>query len=209
MPLLKKILTTTPILSSLFEICNRIRLTGTIFVSVLPANKKVEALLSYANRYQCKIFIETGTFRGDTVKACSDYFETLYSIELSNKYFLESSSRFANVEKVHILEGNSGEILPSIIKKEESTLYWLDAHYSLGETAKGDKDTPIIKELTYILDNDCKGCVLIDDARCFNGKAGYPRISTLRKIIHERNIASRYQELSLTVRNDIIRIVRV
>lgn len=205
---IKKILITTPILKNVVEFSNRVRLTGTLHVAVLPAREKEKIFLSYAKKNNCKMLIETGTFRGETVNACKDFFETIYSIELSEKYFLESKKRFEGISKIHILKGNSSDILPTIINKNISTLFWLDAHYSGGETARGHEDSPIVEEVKTILDTGCNGCILIDDARCFNGKAGYPKISTLRKLVSEFNIQKK-DSLTVSVKHDIIRISRV
>lgn len=203
----KEIAIKTPILRNISEYINKIRLTGTIRVGLLSQEEKAKLILEYAKRYNCKTFIETGTYKGDTINACKDFFDELFSIELGHDLFVTSKIRFSNIEKIHILEGNSGDILPQITKKNSPTLFWLDAHYSGGETAQGPEDSPIIKELDFILENNFEGCILIDDARCFNGKAGYPKIKMLREILANKN-KNGSNDLEINVRNDIIRITR-
>ena len=118
-----------------------------------------------------------------------------------------SRDRFLSIPKIHIVEGNSGELLPLVTKIDKPTLFWLDAHYSGGETAQGPEDSPIMKELHFIFNHRKDHCILIDDARCFNGKAGYPRISYLKKMLAEKNKKDG-GALHLEVKNDIIRIVQ-
>ena len=62
---IKKILVTTPIIKTAVDFTNRIKVTGTVFIAILSPQKKAETILAYAKKYQCKTFIETGTFRGN------------------------------------------------------------------------------------------------------------------------------------------------
>ena len=94
-----------------------------------------------------------------------------------------------------------------VTRINKPTLFWLDAHYSGGETAQGPEDSPIMKELDFILNHRSDHCILIDDARCFNGKAGYPRIGELKKMLAKRNKKDG-GSLFLEVKNDIIRIAQ-
>jgi hypothetical protein len=90
-------------------------------------------------------------------------------------------------------------ILSSI---NEPILFWLDGHYSGGETAKGEANTPILKELEFILRHPIKNhVILIDDARCFIGENDYPTLRELAVFVSGIN-----NELNFTVENDIIRI---
>lgn len=201
MTILKKLILKTPG----FEFINKVRLTGTLQVQELSAQSKAELILSYAKKYKCKKFIETGTFKGDTVDACKDFFEEITSIELSHELFLESKARFASIPKIHILEGNSGDLLPQVVTSSP-VLFWLDAHYSGGYTAKGPEDSPVMKELNFILNHRLDHCILIDDARCFTGKieTGYPTIPALKTILKK----DYGDALHIEVKNDIIRITK-
>ena len=206
---LQKALTHVPPLYSAFNYLNKIRITGTLTVAMLPQDEKRKLILDYAKTYTCNVFVETGTYKGDTLEACRSHFKELYSIELSPELFRGSRDRFVGVQNIHIYEGNSGELLPEIVKKiNEPALFWLDAHYSGGETAQGPEDSPIVKELDFLLNYSAfNNCILIDDARCFNGKSGYPRINVLRRMIEEKNKKDG-TVLQLQVKNDIIRIAK-
>lgn len=195
-----------PLLLSFVMYFIKIKNTGTLSVRILSQKEKVQLFIDYSKKYNCDIFVETGTYKGETINDCKDYFKELYSIELSNELFTLCKERFSEYKNIHILEGNSGNVLPEILNdKKEAILFWLDAHYSDVGTAKGDKDTPIIKELDFIFNNVSNFCILIDDARCFNGINDYPRISFLKKMIIKYN-KDKDNKLKLEVKNDIIRI---
>jgi len=54
---------------------------------------------------------------------------------------------------------------------KDSTLFWLDGHYSSTGTARGKVDTPIFYELMHILSHPLasKFLLVIDDQRLFRG----------------------------------------
>ncbi len=110
--------------------------------------------------------------------------------------------RFARYGHIFILHGDSGQVLPEILAGITGPcLFWLDAHCSGGVTARGDCETPVVKEVAAILDHDERGhVVLIDDARCFVGKDGYPTLDQLRNLI----LAIR-PEWTFEVEDDIVR----
>lgn len=150
-----------------------------------PHLVKQNIIKQYANIYHPDILIETGTFRGEMVDACSGLFKKIYSIELSHDLFQEASGRFSDQKHISILQGDSGKILPEILNKiNEPCLFWLDGHYSGGVTAKGDKDTPILQEVLCILNHPIdRHIILVDDARCFNEQNDYPAMHVLKDMV--------------------------
>ena len=52
-----------------------------------------------------------------------------------------------------------------------------------GDTAKGSKFCPIYEELNAIFTSIDKHCLLIDDARLFNGADDYPTLDELKGFI--------------------------
>ena len=156
----------------------------------------------YAEKFQPRILIETGTFMGEMVDACTSIFDEIYSIELSRDLFESAYNRFSKQKHISIIHGDSVDILPEILLKiEEPCLFWLDGHYSGGFTAKGKKETPILQEVLSILNHHIDGhIILIDDARCFNGRNDYPTIQELKNTILSYNF-----DWSFEVKNDVIR----
>lgn len=180
-------------------------------IIIPPYTEKRRIILGYKKKFGPEIFIESGTFFGDTVEQFKNDFKKLLSFELGIDLAEKARQRFLHQTNVMIIYGDSGKLLPAYLKDITAPcLFWLDGHYSSefftgGEyivTAKGDKNTPIIDELTAILNHPVKRhVILIDDARCFTGNNDYPSIKELKKII-----ASLNKDLSVSVRRDIIRI---
>ncbi|MDT8446127.1 MAG: hypothetical protein RRB13_04445 [bacterium] len=168
-----------------------------------PALVKRQNLKEVAQAQGTKIFVETGTFMGDTLAALAEDFDQLYSVELAPALYERACKRFAGVDKITLFFGDSGQVLGELLPKlKEPALFWLDGHYSAGETAKGDKETPILEELGHIFATEPKHVIVIDDARCFADEApepDYPTLSRLRAFV-----AQRAPHLEMEVRDDAI-----
>ena len=171
-------------------------------------SKKREVIDYYRELYKPKIMVETGTFFGDTVEAFKNKFEKVISIELSKELAEKASKRFGGDENVTILQGDSSKVLPSLLAEIKSpVLFWLDGHYSseffinevFVRTAKGERNTPIEKELDIIFQSSVKCVILIDDARLFTGQDDYPTIKEIKKKVKEYKIESK-----VLVNKDII-----
>lgn len=164
---------------------------------------KQKTVKDYAKKYGIKTFIESGTYLGMMVKAVKNSFEKIYTIELDYKLYNHVKNKFKNLRYIKVLHGDSSKILPKILEDiKDPCLFWLDAHYSKGITAKGDKESPIMNEISCILAHKIKDhVILIDDADAFVGKNDYPKISQLRKIILNKLAGMKFY-----VRDNIIRI---
>jgi hypothetical protein len=168
-----------------------------------PHIVKQLAIRTYAERFDLKILVETGTFYGDMIEAMKDTFNQIYSIELSQELYENARKRFIADSNVKILQGDSGIELGKIAATlDQPALFFLDGHYSAGTTAKGELDTPIFKELTHIFDNPLKGhVIIIDDARCFGTEPDYPSIEELCDFV-----MSKRPDITIEIENDSIRI---
>ncbi len=150
----------------------------------IPHGYKAKRVRQIAQEFDCKVFVETGTCLGDMVHAVRDCFGAIHTIELSPLYAARSRTRLGWMPHLTIYEGDSGEVLPSILGKlRVRSLFWLDAHYSGELTATGAEHTPIGKELAAVAGRD--DCILIDDAREFIGDNGYPTIEQLRALVRQ------------------------
>lgn len=173
---------------------------------LLPAPHIVKqiTIAYYQKKFSISSFVETGTYLGDMIEAQKKRFKKLYTIELGIDLYKKAAERFANDNNIQIIQGDSGQVLPSLLKEiNESAIFWLDGHYSEGITAKGNKNCPIFEEIDAILNNSKYNHVLlIDDARCFIGEGDYPTIENLATYIKSKN--AKYQ---FEVKNDIIHFV--
>jgi hypothetical protein len=178
----------------------------------IPSYEEKRAiLLSHRDKFQLTVFVETGTFLGDTVEFFRDKFHQVYSVELSEELADKAIRRFEGHSNVKIIQGDSGVVLAGLINNiNKQGLFWLDGHYSSefflnGEyirTARSEKDTPIEKELDMLLNADLQHVILIDDARLFVGMGDYPTVADIRRKVR----ASRHA-YDIFVEKDIINII--
>lgn len=147
----------------------------------VPHPVKVRNIMALADIFNVNIMVETGTFRGMMIDACLKRFGEIHSVEIYKPLASDAKRRFASFPHVHIHEGDSGEMLATILPGlTERALFWLDGHYSGEGTGRGTEESPVLQEMAAIRKyrsepND--DVIIIDDARCFNGSAGYPPIS--------------------------------
>jgi hypothetical protein len=118
-------------------------------------------------------------------------FDIVYSIELNENYARNAMDRFKNDKNVFIIHGDSSNMLLPLCKSiNKPTFFWLDGHWSGGDTAKGEKDCPLVEELQHI-NLYCKTrCIIaIDDARMFGTKGNEDWMT-----ITEQNLLNTVQE---------------
>jgi hypothetical protein len=116
--------------------------------------------------YQC--FIETGTYLGDTTFALEPYFHRLYTIEISKKHYEATRMTYIG-NKINFIFGDSSVVfegmLPNIPHK---CIFFLDGHWSSGDTGRSTKDCPLDEEITHINNlYQPEGIIIIDDYRLF------------------------------------------
>jgi|GEM_PF-504183 len=156
-----------------------------------------------------EVFVETGTYKGDTVAAALPHFRYLYTVELSAELYKEACGRFAQQSQVSLCHGNSAETLKQLAPTlaGESVLYWLDAHWCVAENTAGDKSQcPLLEEISALVGLSDQSVVLIDDARLFLAPPPEPHDVTQWPTFNQ--IITRLQDLSdqheLMVINDVI-----
>ena len=203
---IKSIITHTPLYEIISPVWQRIELRSWEKKGKpipLPRLMKQGIIKQYTREFSIDTLVETGTYLGDMVHATKDTFSKIVTIELSKYLFERARKKFARFNYISVIEGSSVEVLPQILKDiTQPCLFWLDAHYSGGITAKDELETLIIQELSYILDHSvAEHVILIDDAREFVGRNGYPTIEKLQNLTFERHPSWVFE-----VKDDIIRI---
>lgn len=142
------------------------------FEEPFPHFIKKRVLQKYSSKNT--IWVETGTYRGETSEFLSKISQFVFTIEPSEKYFEYSKEALSKVTNLKILNGTSEEYLNEILSEiDEGSIvsFWLDGHWSGEDTFKGDNDTPIENELDTIakyLKKFSKITVLVDDFRLFD-----------------------------------------
>jgi len=168
-----------------------------------PNAVKQQTVREYAQRFETKNLVETGTYLGDMIYTTHANFDRVFSIELNEELHKRAQTRFAQYKHVFLFQGDSATVLPSIMSEiKEPCLFWLDAHYSGGITAKAAIDTPIIQELICIFTHPIaeNHVILIDDARHFIGQNDYPKLEELRAFV-----LARFPRWKFEVKDDVIR----
>lgn len=114
------------------------------------------------------VFIETGTYNGDTIYGVESYFEKLYTVELSEKYYIQTKAQYSG-DKIMFVLGDSSLVFEYLLDDIDlNAIFFLDGHWSSDDTARGDKDCPLIEEIACI--NNLfknRAIIIIDDYRLF------------------------------------------
>ena len=172
-----------------------------------PHTVKQKAVRTYARQFGCRTLVETGTYLGEMVEAVRNDFDRIITIELHPKLYRGAKAFFAKYPHIEVLHGDSGKLMPSVLQTlHEPALFWLDGHWTGGPipTARGEKETPIMEELTAILQHAVRRhVILIDDYRIFARQvefdaSQYPRVKEVFALI--RNMRP---DLKVFVENDM------
>jgi len=160
------------------------------FSSPSPEFVKHKIIAKY--NLQKALWIETGTYYGDTTNALSKISEKIISIEADNRLFDLAIKKFEDSDNIEIINGKSQDLLEGLLKGNinyKNLCIFLDAHTCLDHlTSKlvskdENLETPIMIELDIIknhLKNFDKVNILIDDIRLFNGKSiNYPHLNQI------------------------------
>lgn len=161
-----------------------------MLVRVVDNHLKPEYLTKYGNG---NIFIETGTYLGDTVTlALAHGYKEIHSIELNQQLYENATKQFENNSEVYLWLGDSvvrlGEIVEDL-KDAGPATFWLDAHASGGLSGGISGGSPVLDELRIIqksgrIDNT----IFIDDKRLFgSAEWSYVKEADALKLLEEIN----------------------
>lgn len=119
-----------------------------------------------------KTFVETGTYKGDTVSRLSPYFDTLHTFEIHEGLYNSSKNRLLSEGKknVQCYLGDSVQLLKTTMKfiDDESCIFFIDAHISGSDSSFCNKyQVPLIEELEVICSQlkSKYNIFILDDAR--------------------------------------------
>jgi len=130
----------------------------------MPVNKEV------LSKYISDVFIETGTYKGQTVEIALNLgFKEIYSLELNSKLYKKARRKFKKNKNVFLFEGDSITMLPEVLEKISApATFWLDAHESGPGLPGGKVLYPILEELKIVAGHFVKThTIMVDDRRIF------------------------------------------
>ena len=152
-----------------------------------PAPQFIKQSVLLRNGINDSVWIETGTYLGDTTDFLARRSRHVYSIEPESALFEKARVRFESFPNVSILNDISENALPALLSSLNGNLcFWLDGHYSAGNTFAGPNDTPLRQELDCIAQNLHRFdgvVVLIDDIRLCGKKHIYGEYPTLDELV--------------------------
>lgn len=129
-------------------------------------------MASLLSKWKVNYVVETGTFYGYTTAFLAERIKYVFTIEITpDRWNVHGKAKdiLRGYENITILEGNSPEILPSILKNfpsEEQILFYLDAH--------GYLYWPLLDELNIIAKYvGPRAIIIIDDIKVPGKNYGY------------------------------------
>jgi FkbM family methyltransferase len=134
-----------------------------------------ELIIQLQQNYDLLYFVETGTYYGATALWAAQHFQKVITIEFSQEIYNQVSSQYQNLEGIEFLFGDTREQLTKIVPQfKKPCLFWLDAHWSGGNTYGANDECPLIEELEIIARTEVEHFIIIDDARLFLSPPPYP-----------------------------------
>ena len=127
-----------------------------------------DIVTSLATLNESSVFVETGTFHGETTKWAATCFESVHTIERAEGLYNLHRHELSQIRGVTPHLGDSRTILPRILEQigSRKAVFWLDSHWSGFDTAGVDDECPLLDELSCLAGRH-EDIILIDDARLF------------------------------------------
>lgn len=116
------------------------------------------------------VFVETGTFQGNTIEIVKPYFNTIYSVELSDHYYEKAVEKFGDDPSLTLIHDDAARALKMIVPtlNPRPVIFWLDAHWCVANATAGElSQCPLLEELHAIEQLNHQSMIIIDDARLF------------------------------------------
>ena len=170
------------------------------FLPPSPDSIKHQVLIN--NNYSDSLWIETGTYYGETTKLLSKISKKTISIEADKELFESSKKKLKNLKNVELYNGKSEDLLNKSISENldfKNICIYLDAHLcqdhlkNVKTFGSEHTATPILQELEIIkkyYGKFEKFNVLIDDIRLFYGNfQNYPDKNILVDWCKENNFS--------------------
>ncbi len=135
--------------------------------------REVEYLV---NAMALSVFFEGGTYKGETALRASRSIDKVFTVERSEFMFATAQSAIGDVKNIVMLKGDSRDHLQAVLDANDNIIFWLDAHWSGGNTYGESDECPLLDELRIIFSNKKNYVILIDDARLFLAPPPKPHV---------------------------------
>ena len=170
---------------------------------------------SILKMYLNSVFVETGTYRGNSVQVAKFVgFDQIISIEASKVLFDEVKVKFRLDPSIKLVCGDSSKVLWSVIEAiQDCITFFLDGHnleFGLDTRVdkKGMKDWPLVDELKAIAKHPIKShIILIDNVELF-GQFG-TSVREVENLLFQINSSYVISFISYPHRNSEIMVAEV
>jgi len=127
-------------------------------------------------------FYESGTYYATTTLEMQPHFKKIFTIEVSLNIFENTHKHLSQYNNITHINGATEDIIKDIIinNSKEEFIFFLDGHYSSGDTGSSNIDVPLLEELKQINTYyKKKGLIIIDDYNLFqtNGNEDWSNIT--------------------------------
>ena len=97
-------------------------------------------------------FYESGTYYATTTLQMQPYFKKIFTIEVSLNIFENTHKHLSQYNNITHINGATEDIIKDIIinNPKEEFIFFLDGHYSSGDTGSSNIEVPLLEELTQI-----------------------------------------------------------
>ena len=147
-------------------------------MGIVTMGPALDLTLALRDVFHLGIFVETGTYQGHTTRWAAKEFEEVYTIEAQKEIWENVQPTFEKHKNIKSILGNSGPELQKLVPSLPPSMFFLDAHWSGGQTAGANSECPLLSELAVIMPWFQKHVILIDDARLFLRPPRPPHITT-------------------------------
>jgi hypothetical protein len=114
----------------------------------------------YRRMFPYNTLVETGTYHGTSSAILSNFFDKVYTCEISDEYDEIREEKFKGIENIEFMKGRSSECLPTFFDKIGNSEFFLflDAHWQ--------NSWPLRSELDCVIDAGYKPFIFIHDFDC-------------------------------------------
>ena len=113
------------------------------------------------------IFVETGTYKAQSILAMDRWFDETHTIEIETGLYEKAVKKCART-KINLHHGDSAEIVPRLAKQlGQPAIWYLDAHWFPDPQVHGEKPFPLWDELKAIVDREKRDIIIVDDLHAF------------------------------------------
>jgi hypothetical protein len=117
-------------------------------------------VLTYKEKFNYPVFVETGTYGGTTSRIVSAYFDKVYTCDINEDAQEARDHNFENTNNVKFVLADTRTALPEFFKEigNDKFFLFLDAHWG--------GDFPVLDELQIVADFGYKPFIFIHDFDC-------------------------------------------